>query len=313
MNYLIRKDTGLPRVQGAHLANLHTFLIAARHLSFSKAADELFLTASAVSHRIARLEEGLKLKLFHRLPRQVSLTADGERFYQIMQNTMDALDQAMQSRADEQVRGQLSLYVRPSIVQYWLIPRLAGFVEQYPDVQLDIRVGNERVDYRTRSVDLVLCYSDGDYPGLVSSRIMAERIAPVCSPEYARRHGLDGRMDELQRCTLIHDCAAWHNSSFDAEWQLWLKAVDSEAPLSSRFLTFDRSDLCMLAAINHAGVAIGREQLVKAALSRGELIAPWGCFQSANDYAYYLVHPPLDPLPRRMEVLVDWLKQHAFA
>jgi hypothetical protein len=86
-------------LSGAHLAQLHTFLVAARHLSFARAADELCLTASAVSHRIARLEDELALKLFQRLPRRVALTEDGERVYRSMQQAMDALTDAVQARS----------------------------------------------------------------------------------------------------------------------------------------------------------------------------------------------------------------------
>lgn len=296
-------------LNGAHLANLHTFLVAARHLSFARAADELCLTASAVSHRIARLEEELALKLFHRLPRKVTLTEDGERMFQIMQRTMDALSDAMRDRAHGQVAGQLTLYVRPSVAQCWLVPRLADFTAQYPDVQLDIRVGNDSIDYRTRKIDLLLCYSDGNYPGLVSTPLMPERIAPVCSPDYARRIGLTGDIADLRHCTLLHDVAAWDNAAFDAEWRLWLQAVGVEMTLPERFLTFDRSDLCSLAAINHVGIAMGREQLVKQRVASGELVLPFGAFIEMAGQGYYLVHPAHDPMPRRLQVLIDWLRQ----
>ncbi|WP_449433660.1 DNA-binding transcriptional regulator DsdC [Pseudomonas putida] len=300
-------------LNGAHLANLHTFLVAARHLSFARAADELCLTPSAVSHRIARLEEELALKLFHRLPRKVTLTEDGERIFQIMQRTMGALSEAVLERAHGQVAGQLTFYVRPSVAQCWLVPRLADFTSRYPDVQLDIRVGNESIDYRTRKIDLVLCYSDGNYPGLVSTPLMPERIAPVCSPAYARRLGLHGSLANLHDCTLLHDVAAWDNAAFDAEWRLWLQAAGVQSLLPERFLTFDRSDLCTLAAVNHAGVAMGREQLVRQRVASGELVLPFGDFVEINKQGYYLVHPPHDPMPRRLQVLIDWLRQAAKA
>ncbi|MDH4557818.1 DNA-binding transcriptional regulator DsdC [Pseudomonas sp. BN417] len=302
-----------PKLNGTHLANLHTFLVAARHMSFSRAADELCLTASAVSHRIARLEEDLSLKLFHRLPRKVSLTDDGERIFQIMQNTMDALSEAMQERAHAQISGQLTFYVRPSVAQCWLVPRLADFTARYPGVQLDIRVGNERIDYRTRKIDLVLCYSNGEHPGLTSTRLMPERIAPVCSPEYARKHNLLGRPERLDQCILLHDVEAWDNAAFDAEWRLWARETGATAYLPERFLTFDRSDLCTIAAMNHSGVAIGREQLVRQRIENGELVLPFSGFIEARNYGYYLVHPPLDPMPRRLQALIDWLEECARA
>ena len=298
-------------LSGAHLANLHTFLVAARHLSFARAADELCLTASAVSHRIARLEDELALKLFQRLPRRVVLTEDGERVYRTMQQAMDALTEAVQARSDEQVAGQLTFHVRPSVAQCWLVPKLADFTARYPSIQLDIRVGNERIDYRTRQVDLLLCYSDGEHPGLVSTRLMPERIAPVCSAQYARQLGLTDNLGALGDSTLLHDVAAWDNAAFDAEWQLWMRAAGWHRALPSRFLTFDRSDLCSLAAMHHSGIAMGREQLVRERVARGELVLPFGDFLQVGKQGYYLVHPRHEPMPRRLQVLIQWLKDVA--
>ncbi|HYQ49227.1 MAG TPA: DNA-binding transcriptional regulator DsdC, partial [Pseudomonas sp.] len=265
-------------------------------------------TASAVSHRIARLEDELALKLFQRLPRRVVLTEDGERVYRTMQQAMVALTEAVQERSDEQVAGQLTFYVRPSVAQCWLVPKLADFTARYPDIQLDIRVGNERIDYRTRQVDLLLCYSDGEHPGLVSTRLMPERIAPVCSAQYARQLGLTDSPDALGDSTLLHDVAAWDNAAFDAEWQLWMGAAGWQRALPSRFLTFDRSDLCSLAAMHHAGIAMGREQLVRERVARGELVLPFGDFLQVGKHGYYLVHPGHAPMPRRLQVLIQWLR-----
>ncbi|WP_248749807.1 DNA-binding transcriptional regulator DsdC [Pseudomonas sp. MWU15-20650] len=303
--------TKAPKLSGAHLSNLHTFLVAARHLSFARAAQELCLTASAVSHRIARLEEELSLKLFNRLPRRVELTADGERIFKVMQQTMDTLSQAVQERSDSQVEGQLCFYARPSVAQCWLVPRLSDFIARYPGIQLDVRVGNEPVDYRTRRIDLVLCYSNGEHPGLESIRLMPERIAPVCSPQYAQAHGLMGHPERLSACTVLHDVAAWDNTAFDAEWRLWQHATGGTTALPSRFMTFDRSDLSTLAAIHHAGVAIGREQLVRQRIEAGDLVLPFGGFQEVMNYGYYLVHPAYPTLPKRLQVLIDWLVEQA--
>lgn len=120
------------RLNSSQFANLHTFLVAARHLSFARAAHELCLTASAVSHRISRLETALDMKLFQRLTRQVTLTDEGERIFEILQNAMGELSEALEQSSQAEVAGSLAVYVRPSIAQCWLVPRLADFVERYP-------------------------------------------------------------------------------------------------------------------------------------------------------------------------------------
>lgn len=296
------------KLSGTHLANLHTFLVAARWRNFSKAAEELCLTASAVSHRIGKLEDELAITLFYRQARGVRLTEDGERIFLIMQQTMDTLSVAIAERSATSIAGQLTLYVRPSIAQAWLVPRLADFSARYPDVQLDLRAGNDIIDHRTGTVDLLLSYSDGVFPGLVSTLLMAERLAPVCSPAYATKHGLAGQPAHLRHCTLLHDAAAWEHAAPDAEWQYWAATSGASHFLPERRLTFDRSDLCVSAAIHHAGIAIGREQLVRQHLLDGSLVLPFGDFIEANGQGYHLVHRPLDPMPRRLQALIDWLR-----
>ena len=196
------------RLNSSQFANLHTFLVAARHLSFARAAQELCLTASAVSHRISRLETALSMKLFQRLTRQVSLTDEGERIFEILQSAMGELSEALEQSSQAEIAGSIALYARPSVAQCWLVPRLADFIERYPLVSLDLRVGNDNVDFRTRKIDLALYYANGEFPGLASQRLMRERMAPVCSPEYAQRHRLQENPQNLSNCTTLHDSLA---------------------------------------------------------------------------------------------------------
>ncbi|WP_421954957.1 DNA-binding transcriptional regulator DsdC [Polaromonas sp.] len=299
------------RLNSSQFSNLYTFLVAARHLSFAGAADELCLTPSAVSHRIGRLERALSIRLFQRLTRQVCLTEEGERIFGILQHAVGELSEALQPSSQAEVAGAIALYARPSVAQCWLVPRLADFTERYPLVALDIRVGNDNADFRTRNIDLALYYANGDFPGLVSHKLMDEKMAPVCSPEYAHRHGLLEHPEKLRDCTLLHDALAWDNAASDAEWMLWARQHGMLAQLPGRGISFDRSDLCVVAAMNHAGIAIGRQQLVQKRIDRGELILPFGGFTQSGHYDYYLVHPPYDPMPRRLQVLMDWLHECA--
>ena len=299
------------RLNSSQFANLHTFLVAARHLSFARAALELCLTASAVSHRISRLETALNMKLFQRLTRQVSLTDEGERIFEILQNAMGELSEALEQSSEAEIAGSIALYARPSVAQCWLVPRLAEFIERYPLVSLDLRVGNDNIDFRTRKIDLALYYANGEFPGLTSHRLMRERLAPVCSPEYAQRHRLNETPHNLSNCTTLHDSLAWDHAAYDAEWTLWAEQHNLLSALPKRTLTFDRSDLSVTAAMNHAGIAIGRQQLVQKRVDRGELVLPFGGFSQCGHYDYYLVHPPLSTVPKRLQVLMNWLSECA--
>lgn len=180
------------RLNSSQFANLHTFLVAARHLSFALAAEELCLTPSAVSHRIARLEQALSLRLFERLTRRIRLTSEGERVFAILQGAMGQLCDALEQSPQAALSGPVALYARPSAAQCWLVPRLADFHQRYPNIALDVRVGNDAVDFRTQNIDLALLYANGEFAGLVSHALMSETIAPVCSPHYAALHGLHG-------------------------------------------------------------------------------------------------------------------------
>ena len=296
------------RLNSSQFANLHTFLVAARHLSFALAAEELCLTPSAVSHRIARLEQALSLRLFERLTRRIRLTSEGERVFAILQGAMGQLCDALEQSPQAELSGPVALYARPSAAQCWLVPRLADFHQRYPNIALDVRVGNDAVDFRTQNIDLALLYANGEFAGLVSHALMSETIAPVCSPHYAALHGLHGAPHNLRQCTLLHDALAWENAVFDAEWQLWARQQGMLEALPQRGLTFDRSDLCVTAAVNHVGIAIGRQRLVQDRIDKGELVLPFGGFSQPGRYDYFLVHPPRDPLPARVQVLIDWLK-----
>ena len=292
----------------SQFANLHTFLVAARHASFALAAQELALTPSAVSHRIARLESSLNLRLFERLTRQVKLTADGERIFAALQIGWDGLQAAL--AGGDALTGSVSVHARPSVAQCWLVPRLAAFTAQYPDMSIDLRVGNDSVDFRAGQVDLALHYGDGHFPGLASRKLMDERLAPVCSPQYAREHGLQDAPQHLASATLLHDTLAWPACAPDAEWRLWLDGQAPEVNLPTRSLRFDRADLCAQAAIHHAGVAMGRRQLVQPWVDSGQLVLPFGGFALASPQAYYLVHAAR-PLPARVQALLDWLMGQA--
>lgn len=295
------------RLTGAQFANLHTFAVAARHMSFTQAAEELCLTPSAVSHRIARLEQALALRLFERLTRQIRLTAEGQRLYQVVQGLVEDLEDALQPDSTSAISGALTLYARPSITPCWLVPRLAQFQLRYPQISLDIRTGNEAADFRARHIDLALLYGDGEFPGLASQLLMSEQVAPVCSPQYAQQHGLIGAPERLQQCTLLHDALAWEHAAFDAEWQRWARQQGVQAHLPKGGMTFDRADLCAVAASHHAGVAMGRQRLVQPLIDQGLLVLPLGGFEPTAGQGYYLVHPPREPVPLRVQVMIEWL------
>ncbi|AXE32013.1 DNA-binding transcriptional regulator DsdC [Chromobacterium phragmitis] len=302
-----------PKLDGGQLANLHTFMTVARRMSFAAAAAELCLTPSAVSHRIARLERALDLRLFQRLTRSIRLTADGERILAALEAGLAEIESALSPAAGQEPVGRVALHAHPSIAQCWLAPRLAEFADRHPRIALDIRTGNEDPDFRGGRADLALCYSDGHFPGLASIKLMDEEMAPVCSPGYAERHALSGAPERLAGCRLLHDAQAWRHAAHDAEWMLWAQRRGCEASLPQAGLTLDRSDLCLAGAAGHAGVAIGRRRLAQPLLDSGQLMLPLGGFEPAERYAYYLAYPLRAAPSPPLQAVIDWLRRCANA
>ena len=298
------------RLGSSQFANLHTFMVAARHLSFALAAEELCLTPSAVSHRIARLEQALALRLFQRLTRQVRLTVEGERILAILEQAVESLEATLAPQ-ETGLRGPVALYARPSVANDWLLPRLADFHRRHPHIALDLRTGNDTLDFRTQNLDLALVYARGKTAGLVNHRLMDETVTPVCSPRYAEEYALQDRPGNLRHCTLLHDALAWEHAAFDAEWQHWAASCGVQLEQGERRLTFDRADLCANAALQHIGVAIGRRHLIQHHLDAGRLLAPFGNLAPASGCSYYLLHPAGVRQPARVLALVEWLDEQS--
>lgn len=296
------------RLSSYQLSRLHTFEAAARHRSFALAAQELALTPSAVSHRINTLETELGFKLFERFHRRIELTSDGERIYWALRKNLDDINQEIIDIRNQEISGELTIYSRPSIAQCWLIPKLADFMHQYPSIQLNILTGNEDVNFRGYGIDIAIYYDDLIRHNLYCENLMSESIVPVCSSQYAKQYDLLNNPYQLKNCILLHDRQAWSSHSDYDEWKAWSEHHSLNLfPHHRRNLCFDRSDLAVVAAMNHAGIAMGRKQLVKKRLESGELVAP---FQNAElecqqRYYFSMLSDKRNP---KADIFVQWLK-----
>jgi LysR family D-serine deaminase transcriptional activator len=215
-----------------------------------------------VSHRINLLEEELGIQLFVRSHRKVELTQEGKRVYWTLKSSLDTLNQEILDIKNQALSGTLTVYSRPSIAQCWLVPMLGDFTRRYPSISLTVLTGNDYVNMQRTGVDLALYFDDTPPNHLSHHFLMDEEILPVCSPQYAREHELLKNPDNLSHCTLLHDRQAWSNDSGTDEWLSWAQHFAVNMPPSSG-IGFDRSDLAIIAAINHVGVAMGRKRLVQ--------------------------------------------------
>ncbi|CAM2849060.1 DNA-binding transcriptional regulator DsdC [Acinetobacter celticus] len=291
---------------GFQLSKLYTFEVAARHESFALAAEELFLTPSAVSHQINLLEKELDIKLFLRLHRKVELTSEGKRVFWALQSSLDHLNTEIKAIQNQALAGSLTIYARPSIAQCWLVPKLSDFIQRYPFIQLSILTGNENINFQRAGIDLAIYFDNQPSFQLDYHYLMDEHIIPVCSPEYAAKFNLMGNLDNLVLCTLLHDCQAWSNGTGTDEWNSW--AIHFNVNIDSSVgMSFDRSDLALIAAKNHLGITMGRKRLVQKDIETGELVMPFPEMYLRCDQHYYVASLKDRKWPK-IDAFIDWLK-----
>ncbi|MCH8926145.1 MAG: LysR family transcriptional regulator, partial [Proteobacteria bacterium] len=184
---------------------LRAFEAAARHLSFTKAAEELYVTQAAISHQVKALEAALDLQLFRRLNRRLMLTDAGQLYLPALTEAFDAIDTASaRLRADENA-GRLVVSVANSLAAKWLLPRLPRFRDRHPEIEVEISAADRLVDFGRDNVDMALRYGLGNYPGLRVDPLMKDTNFPVCSPELLAGPISLSEPGDLRRHNLLHD------------------------------------------------------------------------------------------------------------
>ena len=288
---------------------LRAFEAAARHLSFTKAAEELFVTQAAISHQVKALEAALDLQLFRRLNRRLMLTDAGQLYLPALTEAFDAIDTATaRLRADENA-GRLVVSVANSLAAKWLLPRLPRFRERHPEIEVEISAADRLVDFGRDNVDMAIRYGLGRYPGLRVDPLMKDTNFPVCSPGLLAGPVPLREPGDLRRHSLLHDDV----STFDApDWSKWLAAVGVTGVRADRGQRYSHSSLVIQAAIDGQGVALGRSTLVALDLEAGRLVQPFGP-ALPSVYACYVVSPPATAERPKIKAFREWLLDEAGA
>ncbi len=190
------------------------------------------------------------------------------------------------------------------------MPKLADFAYHYPAISLNILTGNENVNFQGGGIDLAIYFDDKTPEKLSYQHLMDESMVPVCSPEYAEKHQLYGNLNNLRQCTLLHDRQAWSYDSDNSEWNTWSQQADVDLAPLQRSMGFDRSDLAIIAAINHIGVAMGRKKLVTKRLENRELIMPFPGMEVRCEQRYYISTLSERQWPK-INAFIRWLKKMA--
>lgn len=237
---------------------------AARHKSYSRAADELFVTHGAVSQQVRKLEEELGVQLFARRGNQMEPTPTGAALAEQVGQALSTLRHGVEA-ARRAASGPIVLSAGPAFATSWLSPRLARLSAETGELDLTIRVEDRVSDLATDGVDVALRYGVGPWAGMESVRLMDERIFPVCSPALLARHPVERPEDLLSAPLLRHT---------DLPWSVWFRAMGLEPPEARPALGFDGSSMMLDAAAQGLGFALARGGYAKRDLDEGRLVRP---------------------------------------
>ncbi|WP_396593485.1 transcriptional regulator GcvA [Brevundimonas sp. R86498] len=289
---------------------LRVFESAARHLSFSRAAEELAVTPGAVSQQIRQLEDIVRAPLFLREPRGLQLTDLGRSALPLVAEGLDRLRDASTLLREPPRRRQVSISVAPSFASKWLMPRLDDFHSLHPDIEVWVSADMAPASFDQGQIDLAIRYGPGEYPGHVSQRLLIESVLPVCAPALMQGPHPILTPGDLVHHNLLHDMSGDQDPG-RPDWPMWLMARGVRHAEARRGSRFNQSSMLVEAAVAGRGVALALRTLAQADLAAGRLVAPFHDGGAIVAFAYHLVHPKDRSLSPSARAFTDWLKRQA--
>ncbi|NQU60297.1 MAG: transcriptional regulator GcvA [Rhodospirillales bacterium] len=285
------------------LNGLRAFETAARHLNFTRAAEELNVTQAAISHQIKGLEERLGQPLFRRLNRRLLLTDAGQSLLPPMSQAFGIIAEAVGRLEGDDSTGVLTVSTLDSIASNWLVPRMGRFRERHPDIELRIAIDDALVDLSQGGVDVALRYGLGKYPGLHVVPLMTEDLFPVCTSKLLEKGRPLKEPADLRHYTLFHD-------DMIEGWSEWFKAAGISGDDMTHGFSFSRSNLVLSSAIAGEGVALARSRLVADEIAAGRLIKPFD-ISVPSSWAYYAVSAQASAGRPKIRAFREWLLEEA--
>jgi len=265
-------------MRNLRLSSLKAFEAAARNMSFKLAADELHVTATAISHQVKSLEQQLDCRLFIRRTRQVQLTDEGQELFTALKRAFDEVDEVARRVKSRRSRDVVTLGLGPIIGTRWLAPRLGDFWNQHRDIDLRLHHTNFPMQHSSDQFDLAIAWGDGHWPGMEAIPFINIEVTPVLAPTLKQPVSAQ----DLLAYPLIHER--------DRQgWQQWLRAAGVERVDDDIGTVVDDANLVLQTALDGQGVALGILPFIESDLANGHLLRP---FELAIDpgKAYYLIH-----------------------
>ncbi|WJK11221.1 LysR substrate-binding domain-containing protein [Pseudomonas fluorescens] len=279
------------------LMALRAFEAVARHLSFIKAADELSVTQSAISHQVHKLEEFLDQRLFVRRTRAIDLTPAGEQYYRQIQPALAAI-----AAATHDLRGErpttLRIGLLASFATLWLAPRLADFNAKYPNTHVELLPAVQLADVDAGEVDLAIRYGKGGWAKVEANRFMSETLTPVCSPAFKAKGVTNGPL-----------LMAKSHQPF--EWIDWQQHSGIDLAHVPSVMLHDYN-IVVEAAVAGQGIAMGRQQMIERRVKEGALVPAFDTPPMLGEIGYWLVTPQRPQTPASQS-FCQWLEETAHA
>jgi LysR family transcriptional regulator, glycine cleavage system transcriptional activator len=282
---------------------LRAFEAAARSESFTRAAEELYVTQGAVSHQVKLLEATLGIKLFNRERQRLVITDAGREYLNVVRDALDRIAAGTERVLQRQNSGVLTVSTSPDFAAKWLVYRLGRFAEVHPGIDLRVSATMHHIDFVREEVDVAVRHGEGNWGGLDAVRLCSEQLFPVCSPKLMVGRSRLTKPSDLLKTPLLHldDGKAWSQ---------WLDAVGISGAEMSHGLTLNRASMLIDAAIDGQGVALARTTLAAWDLINGRLVRPFDVGLKLSR-TYWIVCPKATSAKPKIATFRDWLLAEA--
>ena len=285
-------------------SSLFTFEAAARHLSFTRAAEELKVSQPAVSHSIRQLERYLGVPLFERRHRALELTEEGRKLFRDVSIGLTHIYHSAQTlRHSRGASNQVTISISTAFATYWLLPRMAIFRQAHPDIDLRFQTTDRDLDLSAEGIGIGIRLGTGNWPHYDAWHFVDEKVFPVCRPDYLTQCVPLQTPADLLEATLIH-LEEPHRSRIT--WNDWFRYFGIEAETTTRGLKLNDYSIVIQAALEGQGIALGWKHIVDKLLERGDLVRPIDATYVSQN-SFYVVAPKSIPLTEPTAVLRDWL------
>jgi len=282
---------------------LKAFEAAARHESFTRAAEELCVTQGAVSHQVKALEAELAVRLFSRERQRLIITEAGRDYLTVVRDALDRIAIGTERLLQRQNAGVLTVSTSPAFAAKWLVHRLGHFAEAHAEIDLRISATLHHVDFAREEVDLAVRHGDGNWPGLDTVRLSSEQLFAVCSPKLlSGRHRLSKPADIL-KFPLIH-------MDSRTDWNNWLQEAGLDEAGVTHGPVLNRASMVIDAAINGQGVALARTTLAAWDLINGRLMRPFPLSLPLSK-TYWIICPKATASLPKIVTFREWLLMEA--